>query len=58
VVVNDGGERTKIAFVSYYKATYELHMLERPRADHQGGRSADFGEPGAIIRSRRHSATR
>jgi Tol biopolymer transport system component len=48
VVVNDGGERTKIGFVSYYKAAYELHMLER-REPISKAASADFGEPGAII---------
>ena len=48
VAINDGGERTKIGFVSYYKATYELHMLER-REPIIKAASADFGEPGAII---------
>ncbi len=48
VVVNDGGDRTKIAFVSYYKANYELHMLER-REPIVKAALADFGEPGAII---------
>ena len=57
VVVNDGGDRTKIGFVSYYKANYELHMLERSDPITKAA-SADFGEPGAIIPSRRRSATR
>ena len=48
VVVNDGGDRTKIGFISYYKAQYELHMLER-RDPIVKAASADFGEPGAII---------
>jgi hypothetical protein len=48
VVVNDGGDRTKIGFVSYYKAQYELHTLER-REPIIKAASADFGEPGAII---------
>jgi hypothetical protein len=48
VVVNDGGERTRIAFVSYYKANYELHMLERREPIIKASLS-DFGEPGAII---------
>ena len=48
VVVNDGGERTKIGFVSYYKAGYELHMLER-REPIVKAASADFGEPGPIL---------
>jgi Tol biopolymer transport system component len=48
VAVNDGGERTKIAFISYYKANYELHMLER-REPIIKAALADFGEPGAII---------
>jgi hypothetical protein len=48
VVINDGGERTKIGFVSYYKASYELHTLER-REPIIKAASADFGEPGSII---------
>ena len=48
VAVNDGGERTRIGFVSYYKASYELHTLER-REPIIKAASADFGEPGAII---------
>jgi hypothetical protein len=48
VAVNDGGDRTKIGFVSYYKASYELHLLER-RDPIIKAASADFGEPGAII---------
>ena len=48
VAVNDGGERTRIGFVSYYKANYELHMLER-RDPIAKATSADFGEPSAII---------
>jgi hypothetical protein len=48
VVVNDGGDRTKIGFVTYYKAEYELHTLER-RDPIIKAASADFGEPGAII---------
>ena len=48
VAVNDGGDRSRIAFVSYYKANYELHMLER-RDSIAKATSADFGEPGTII---------
>jgi Tol biopolymer transport system component len=48
VIVNDGNEQTKIGFVSYYKANYELHTLER-REPITRAASADFGEPGAII---------
>jgi hypothetical protein len=48
VVFNDGGDRTKIGFVSYYKAQYELHTLER-REPIIKAATADFGEPGAII---------
>ena len=48
VVVNDAGEQTRIGFVSYYKANYELHMLER-REPISRAASADFGEPGAVI---------
>jgi Tol biopolymer transport system component len=48
VVVNDGGDRTKIGVVSYYKANYELHTIER-REPLIRAASADFGEPGAII---------
>ncbi|HVG72440.1 MAG TPA: hypothetical protein VM819_16120 [Vicinamibacterales bacterium] len=48
VVINDAGERTKIGFISYYKASYELHTLER-RDPIVKAASADFGEPGAII---------
>ena len=46
VVVNDGNEQTRIGFVSYYKANYELHLLER-REPIIKAASADFGEPGA-----------
>jgi hypothetical protein len=48
VVVNDGGDRNRIGFVSYYKADYELHTLER-RDPIARAASADFGEAGAII---------
>jgi hypothetical protein len=48
VVINDGSNRTKIGFISYYKANYELHTLERKDAIVTAA-SADFGEPGAII---------
>jgi hypothetical protein len=48
VVINDGAGRNKIGFISYYKADYELHTLER-REPIATAASADFGEPGAII---------
>ncbi len=48
VVVNDGVDRNRIGFVSYYKADYELHTLER-RDPIARAASADFGEAGAII---------
>ena len=48
VVVNDGGARRKIGFISYYKAGYELHTLDRQEPITKAA-SADFGEPGAII---------
>ena len=49
VVVNDGGSRSKIGFISYYKAGYELHTIERSEQPITKAASADFGEPGAII---------
>ncbi len=48
VVINESGGRTKIGFISYYKANYELHTLER-REPIIKAASADFGEPGSII---------
>jgi hypothetical protein len=48
VVINDGSDRTKIGFISYYKAEYELHTMER-RDPIVRAATSDFGEPGAII---------
>ncbi len=48
VVINESGGRTKIGFISYYKANYELHTLER-REPVAMAASADFGEPSGII---------
>jgi len=49
-IVLRGGEREepRIAFVSYYKGEYELHLLDR-RDPVATAASADFGSPGPII---------
>ena len=48
VVLQNGDARPRIAFVSYYKGEYELHMLER-KDPIVTAASADFGSPGPII---------
>jgi Tol biopolymer transport system component len=48
VVLREGENRSRIAFVSYYKAEYELHILER-KDPIVTAASADFGAPGPII---------
>ena len=48
VVLNDGRAEPRIAFVSYYKGEYELHMLDR-RDPIVTAASSDFGAPGPII---------
>jgi hypothetical protein len=47
VVLREGSGH-KIAFVSYYKGEYELHVLERSEPLHTVA-SSDFGSPGPII---------
>jgi hypothetical protein len=49
-VVLRAGEKTepRIAFVSYYKSAYELHVLDR-RDPIATAASADFGSPGPVI---------
>ena len=48
VVLREGGNNTRIAFVSYYKGEWELHALDR-RDPIVTAASADFGAPGPII---------
>jgi len=48
VVMKDGLTANKIGFISYYKADYELHTLDR-RDPIVTAASSDFGEPGALI---------
>jgi Tol biopolymer transport system component len=48
VILRDGTVNPRVAFVSYYKAEYELHVLDR-RDPIVTAASADFGEPGPII---------
>ena len=48
VVLREGANTTRIAFVSYYKASYELHVLDR-REPIVTAATADFGSPGPII---------
>jgi hypothetical protein len=48
VVMRDGLNNTRIGFVSYYKAEYELHTLDR-RDPIVTAASSDFGEPGTDV---------
>ena len=48
VVLNQGRGEPRIAFVSYYKGEYELHVLDR-RDPIVTAASSDFGAPGPII---------
>jgi hypothetical protein len=48
VVLNAGRAEPRIAFVSYYKGEYELHVLDR-RDPIVTASSSDFGAPGPII---------
>ncbi|MBI4263368.1 MAG: PD40 domain-containing protein [Acidobacteria bacterium] len=48
VALRDGTANPRIAFVSYYKAEYELHALDR-RDPIVTAATSDFGEPGPII---------
>ena len=48
VVLRQGNDDAKIAFVSYYKAEYELHVLDR-REPIVTAASDDFGSPGPVI---------
>ncbi len=48
IVLNTGRPEPRIAFVTYYKGEYELHVLDRPEPIVTAA-SADFGTPGPII---------
>ena len=48
LVMRDGLNNTRIGFVSYYKAQYELHALDR-RDPIVTAASSDFGEPGLEV---------
>jgi Tol biopolymer transport system component len=48
VVLNRGGDGQRIAFVSYYKGDYSVHVLER-RDPATKATTEDFGSPGPII---------
>ena len=47
VVLNEGTTK-RVAFLTYYKAEYEIHTLELKEPLHTVA-SADFGEPGPIV---------
>ena len=47
IVLRDG-KTNRIAFVSYYKGEYSVHILERTEPLHTAA-TADFGAPGPII---------
>jgi hypothetical protein len=48
IVLHDGTAQPKIAFVSYYKGEYGLHVLDRKEALHKA-ETSDFGAPGPVI---------
>ena len=48
VVVKNGNAQPRIAFISYYKSDWELHMLDR-RDPIVTAQVSDFGAPGPII---------
>jgi hypothetical protein len=48
VVMRDGLNNTRIGFIAYYKAKYELHTLDR-RDPIVTAASSDFGEPGVEV---------
>jgi Tol biopolymer transport system component len=48
IVMRDGLNNTRIAFISYYKAEYELHALDR-RDPIVTAASSDFGEAGLEV---------
>jgi hypothetical protein len=48
VVVRNGNAAPKIAFISYYKSDWELHMLDR-RDPIVTAQLSDFGSPGPVI---------
>jgi hypothetical protein len=47
IVLNEGTTK-RVAFLTYYKADYEIHALELKEPLHTVA-SADFGEPGPIV---------
>jgi hypothetical protein len=48
VVLREGSGPPRIAFVTYYKGDYGLHVLERKEPINKAA-SADFGAPGPVI---------
>ncbi|MEO8681232.1 MAG: hypothetical protein ABI665_19435, partial [Vicinamibacterales bacterium] len=48
VVLHEGGAPSKVAFVTYLKGDYGLHILER-KEEITKVASADFGSPGPIV---------
>lgn len=48
VVLNQGGDGRRIAFVSYYKGDYSVHALDR-REPLGKATTEDFGSPGPVI---------
>jgi hypothetical protein len=48
IVLRDGSAQPKIAFVTYYKGEYGLHVLDRKEALHKA-ETSDFGAPGPVI---------
>jgi Tol biopolymer transport system component len=48
VVLTEGGEQPRVAFVTYYKGEYGMHVLERKEPLNVAA-SDDFGAPGPVI---------
>ncbi|HUU36215.1 MAG TPA: hypothetical protein VMW48_19255, partial [Vicinamibacterales bacterium] len=49
VVLNGGTDGTRVAFVSYYKGDYSVHVLDRKEPIGDPVTTEDFGSPGPII---------
>ncbi len=49
VVLNRGSEPARIAFVTYFKGDYSVHVLDRKEPIGQPVTTEDFGAPGPIV---------
>ena len=49
VVLKRGTDRPKVAFVSYYKGDYSVHLLDRKEPIGAAVTTDDFGAPGPIV---------